>query len=150
MSKKTILAGAAAAALTGTLLAGMPAEAATTTVTPAATPYCPTGYACMWRDIHYVTDGNAGHYFKMYYYAPDLSAFYYSGTGYNVNKSISSEFNAGTGGDPVYYYKGKNCTSSTFSSAAGTGDSDFTNGSPSGNFNDAVQSASFLSELSNC
>ncbi len=143
MLKKLCVAAAAAALCTAGLVSvAGPAS--------AASPSCTTGYSCDWKDIHYVTNGVSGDSFRMFYYVTTFSGFDYSGTSDSVYLSISSEYNAGTGGDGVEYFKGNNCSGVHFTQSAGSGDSDFTNGSPSGNWNDQAASASFVSELSNC
>ena len=145
MIKRLSVAAATMALCTGGLIA-LPAMA------QAADPPCSGGYACMWEDIHYVTNGSATHSFSMYYYVKNfaVSGSRYAGTSLPVYKSISSEFNAGYGGDRVYYFKEANCTGTSFSTAPGNGDSDFTNGSPAGAFNDQIVSASFASMLASC
>ena len=115
----------------------------------AVTPYCPSGYACMWKDIHYVTNGSAADFFKMFYYAPDLSNFSYPGGNGTVWRSISSSYD-GASSERVYYFKGASCTGSSFSEAAQSGDSDYTNGTPSGSWNEQTESAAFASEIGNC
>jgi hypothetical protein len=141
---KKLAASAAAAALctTGLVLTAGPAG--------AASPSCSSGYSCDWLDIHYVTHGSSADSFRMYYYVTSFNGFFYSGTSDSVYRSISSEYNAGTGGDGVRYFKGNSCSGSSFTTSAGTGDSDFTNGSPAGGWNDKAESASFVSQLARC
>jgi hypothetical protein len=143
MLKKPSLGVAAAALCTAALVAlAGPAS--------AASPSCTTGYSCDWKDIHYVTNGVSGDSFRMFYYVTSFDGFDYAGTSSSVYLSISSEYNAGTGGDGARFFKGISCSGASFTSAAGSGDSDFTNGSPSGSWNDQAASASFVSELANC
>ena len=107
---------------------------------------CPSGYACIWVDIHYVTGGSRFTHLDTFLYRATLGSTY--------DQEASSAYNNGTGSQGVYFYKAQRCPSggARFLMAAGTGDSDFTNGSPSGSFNDTVRSIVFDSSslISQC
>lgn len=100
---------------------------------------CPIGYACIWVDIHYLTNGSRFTHLDTFSYRPTLPSTY--------DNKASSAFNNGTGGQGAYFYKAQKCLAggARFLMAAGTGDSDFTNGTPSGDFQDNVSSVVFNS-----
>jgi hypothetical protein len=95
---------------------------------------CPSGYACMWVDIHYLTGGSRFTHLDTYLYRATLPATY--------DHEASSAYNNASPAQNVYFYKPQKCAAggSRFAMTSPNGDSDFTNGSPSGNFNDAVRS----------
>jgi hypothetical protein len=134
-------AAIAGAAITATVLSTAPAAFA-----DGDPSDCPSGYACIWVDIHYLTNGSRFTHLDTFYYRATLPSTY--------DAEASSAYNNGTGGQGVYYYKGQRCPSggARFLMAAGTGDSDFTNGSPAGDFQDAVRSLVFNSSslISQC
>jgi hypothetical protein len=104
----------------------------------------------VWKDIHYVTGGNFDDYFRFGLYVTDFRGFYYRNTTTHPYLNISSAYNGGLSGESVYYYKGINCSGSDFVMQASTGDSDYTNGSPSGSWNDQTVSGAYATQISKC
>jgi hypothetical protein len=142
MARRLVSVLAAAVVAAGSLVAV--AEPVSATI-----PYCPSGWACLWKDIHYSTAGSAANYFANNGSVRNLGNWSYPGGNGTVWRSASSEYNSSTT-QYVYYYKGASCTGAGFSSVPQSGDSDFTNGSPPGDFQDAIESMAFEPKLSAC
>lgn len=130
--KLKIKAAIAGAAMLGSMVAMAPSAFA-----DGDPSDCGSGDACIWVDIHYTTGGSRFTHLDTAIWRATLPSTY--------DAKASSAYNHGTGGQGVYFYKPQKCQSggTRFKMTAGTGDSDFTNGSPSGNFNDAVRSIVF-------
>ena len=102
----------------------------------------------MWKDIHYATAGSAANFFAFKTPVRNLGNWSYPGGNGTVWRSASSEYNAA--GQSAFYYKGASCTGLGFSSVRPSGDSDFTNGSPPGDFQDAIESSALATQLNTC
>jgi hypothetical protein len=124
------------AALGGTAALAQPAL--------AAPSQCGLGKACNYKDIHY-----GGGIWSFGTYSGYFSQYTYSSGG-SVDYSISSEYNDSSGGNATYYFKGQSCTGPYFTQGPNSGDSDFTNGSPSGSWNDAARSGAFAPYFGSC
>lgn len=122
----------------------------------AAQASCSTGYGCLWEDIHYESNGDPNNHVDFYYNIPDMFYKFWPGYGpyAHVANSVSSAYNAGTGGDTVWFYYNQNCDGGPydryFSMYTGTGDSDFDNGTPTSWANDDTASVTFQSTLASC
>lgn len=136
--------------LTKAAIAGVAVSASVLSMAPAAfadgdPSDCGSGYACLWVDIHYLTNGSRFTHLDTFYYRPTLPSSY--------DAKASSAYNAASN-QGAYFYKGQRCPSggARFLLAANTGDSDFTNGSPAGNFQDAIRSLTYNSSslISQC
>jgi hypothetical protein len=112
----------------------------------AAPANCPAYDVCVWRDSGYETSGNTAGVVVFGHYIPAYDTWDYYGTTLNAGDSISSTYNNGAT-HTAYYFKGNSAGGAVFTKGAGTGDSDFNNGTPAGSFNDAVNSAYFSDYL---
>lgn len=122
---------------------------------------CFSGDFCIWRDIHYITDGSSVIFFAQPHYVRVLGNFNYgyynNGNSYSAGDSASSTFNNGLYLERANYYAGQNCDndSHSFGLDSGQDDSDFTNGSPVNSsgydqFNDIISSIAFQSYVTTC
>ena len=143
MTSRIVCVLAAGVVAAGSLVAV--AEPASATI-----PYCPSGWVCLWKDIHYATAGSAANYFANDRYVRNLGGWSYPGGNGTVWRTASSDYNNGQYHESVHFYKGASCTGQEFSAIAQSGDSDFTNGSPPGNFNDTLESEAFNSQINAC
>ncbi|QAY61248.1 hypothetical protein ET475_15505 [Microbacterium protaetiae] len=119
----------------GGLLFAAPAQA-------AAPTDCPPTYACLWGDTAFKTGGATASVIKLKQYIPALRPFSYYGTSRTGHDSASSVFNNGST-DTAYFFKNENHGGAWFKKSTNDGDSDFTNGSPPGSFNDSLDSVYF-------
>jgi len=85
------ISGVAMALAVGGAAAAQPAEAATSN--------CASGYACLWRDNDYRTNGSGSGWMSFQYSVSNLSGWYYNGfshTGtYSADNSATSIYNSG-------------------------------------------------------
>jgi hypothetical protein len=123
----------------------------------AALNNCPYYSACVWKDLHYVTGSNDPftHNLSFELRIPQFSQWNYSGTSTSAQDNASSAFNNGCCGERAYFFKDHCCLNSVsgtsaFSIAPGTGDSDFTNGSPAGDLDNELSSGAFASQIDEC
>ena len=138
---KTGMALAGSLFVLGTVALGaVPANA-------AAPAHCAAHDVCVWKDAGYTTNNNSAANIVYGGYIPNYGTWNYLGTTDSGANSISSTYNNGAT-HSAYYFKGNNGSgSAVFTKAAGTGDSDFNNGTPTGDFNDHVNSSYFSDYL---
>lgn len=108
---------------------------------------CPTSYVCVWDDANYNTDGNWLARVQLYYYIPVLGSHNYAGTTINANDSVSSAYNKANF-ESAAFFKNTYAGGSYFIFVAGQKDGDFSNGSPSGSFNDTLSSIYYCGQIS--
>lgn len=131
-----LVTAAVGAVFAGVALVGGPAQA-------AAPAYCPLHDICLWKDTSYNTAGSYSSLIKLGMYIPVLGSWTYSGTSSSGHDSVTSSYNNGAT-DTGYFYKDENGLGARFTRVAGSGDADFTNGSPGdGSFNDKLDSVYF-------
>lgn len=88
-SKKKLLSivGTAALALGLSTVVAQPAN--------AAASHCPLGYACIWQDTMYATNGNGLGLVKFEQYINNYGSYSFAGTSINSNEKASSVYNHG-------------------------------------------------------
>lgn len=86
------ISGVAMALAVGGAVLAQPAEAATSN--------CASGYACLWRDNDYQTNGSGSGWMSFQYSVSNLSGWYYNGFShigtYSADDSATSIYNQGT------------------------------------------------------
>lgn len=146
MRRLKLLGIAVLASATTVLIAPASAEAATTA--------CPSNNTCIWGDIHWATIGYSGDLVQTNTYWAHLNRTDYQGTGLNANDSASSNYDQSTA--VAWYYEDPSCTGWAFTSQPYTGDSDFTNGTPTdgsgSSFNDKLTAMALYGSgnIANC
>ena len=142
MKKVVHLLGAAMIAV------ALPAGALATAEAAVATT-CSTGQSCVWEDPNYQTNGNTFGKLPFVQYIPHFNQWSYQGTSLSAHDNASSMHNHGTQ-QTVYYFKNDNCTGSSFSRGINQTDGDFTNGTPTGNFDNTLDSGAFSAFVGAC
>lgn len=145
-SRLLLAALSAAAAVTTSVIVAAPAD--------AAPSYCDSPHQCLWNNIHYVGPNNsAADIFEINAYAPYFTQFSYP-DGITLDRTLSSSYNNGTSTKGKFrFYLSQACGGDYFTISPGTGDSDFTNGSPTvggRQVNDAARSGAFSSYVGSC
>lgn len=119
----------------------------------AATATCTDGYACIWQDQDFVTNGHQSQWVRIGTYSATLSAHDYAGTTHNSDNSATSTQN----NDNVYnayYFQLDYCGGYVFAKNTNTTDSDFTNGTPEysdgSSANDRTSAIAFSNYIGTC
>lgn len=132
MSIRKVLAGGAAAAVivAATSLLAAPAQAATSN--------CPSGAACIWKDLSWQTNGIDAAYVGFQMYIPNYTSWTYNGTAYGANDTATSLYNNGNM-STVTWYRDANKGGWGMSWSIKTGDPDLRDNGA----NDAISSGYF-------
>lgn len=114
------------------------------TAGPAMALNCGSGYACIYANQGFNTNGNTAAYVRFGSYIPDYSRWTYNGTSINANNTASSVSNSGTQ-KTACFYDGTGGTGAVFCLAKGTGDQDLgdSSGNVVGGWNNRISSGYF-------
>ena len=69
----------------------------------AAASHCPLGYACIWQDTMYATNGNGLGLMKFEFEVRNYAGYNFAGTSVNSNDKASSLFNNGKSSRVIWY-----------------------------------------------